>query len=104
MQIRPRVETLFPSGVFVPGVVSAEMGRTAAANIAADLSHGLPVKKTQEEINAFYVLDSGAQGLFISLGPQSWLNLQINLPGPWSHWAKVIVERYQIRQLQMGNY
>ena len=104
MRIEPKVETLFPCGVFVPGVVSAEMGRAAAANIAADYRHGSPMKKRQEEINAFYVLDSGVQGLFVSLGPQSWLNLQINLPGPWSRWAKVLAEKYRLRQLQMGNY
>ena len=104
MQVKPKVQTLFPCGVFVPGVVSAEMGRIAAANIAADLWHGQPVQKRREAINAFYVLDSGAQGLFITLGPQSWLNFQINIPGPWSHWAKVIAEKHQMWQLQTGNF
>jgi sulfide:quinone oxidoreductase len=104
MQVKPVVETLFPCGVFVPGVVSADMGRKAAANIAADLWLGQLVQKSVE-LDAFvYILDSGAQGLFISLGPQAWVNLQLNLPGPWSHWAKVIAEKYQMWQIQAGKY
>lgn len=104
MQVIPQARTLLPCGVLITGTVSAEMGRAAATNIAADLGHGDPVPGPAGELKSFYVLDSGSQGLLMSLGSQSWLNLQLNLPGPWSHWAKVITEKYQMWQLQSGRY
>ena len=104
MQIKPQVITTLPCGVLIPGTVSAEMGRGAAVNIAADLGHGQPVARFADSLKSFYVLDSGAQGLFMSLGSKSWLNVQLNIPGPWSHWAKVATERYQMWQLQSGRY
>jgi len=104
IQIEPQVTTLLPCGVLVPGTVSAEMGRMAATNMAVDLGYGKPVRKPPDALKSFYVFDSGAHGLFISLGSQSWLNVQLNVPGPWAHWAKVIAEKYQIWQLQTGRY
>jgi hypothetical protein len=80
------------------------MGRIAAANIAADLGYGEPVKKPATAMKSFYVLDSVGHGLFMSLGPQSWLNVQLNVPGPWGHWAKQMTEKYQMWQLQSGRY
>lgn len=104
VQVKPNtVSTLLPCGVFVPGTMSSEMGKIAARNLAADLGHGDHETKTPNDINAFYVLDSGGRGLFLSLGAQSWFNMQIDVPGPWSHWAKVISERYQMWQIQTGN-
>jgi sulfide:quinone oxidoreductase len=104
IQIKPDVITLLPCGVFVPGTASAEMGRIAATNIAADLGYGEPVEKSAKEMKSFYVLDSAGHGLFMSLGPQAWLNLQLNVPGPWGHWAKILTEKYQMWQLQSGRY
>jgi len=104
IQIKPEASSLLPCDVLIPGTVSAEMGRVAAANIAADLGHGSPVRKPANALKAFYVLDSGSHGLFMSLGAQPWLNVQLNVPGPWSHWAKVIVEKYQMWQIQSGRY
>lgn len=104
VQVKPVDLTLLPCGVFITGSVSAEMGRVAAANIAADLGYGPAVAKSLDALKSFFVLDSGSHGLFMSLGAQSWLNLQVNLPGPWSHWAKVMIEKYQMRQLQTGKY
>jgi sulfide:quinone oxidoreductase len=102
--VKPTTPTLLPCGVLITGAVSAEMGRVAAANIAADLGYGQPVSRPPDSIKALYVLDSGSHGLFMSLGAQPWLNLQVNLPGPWSHWAKVVTEKYQMWQLQTGKY
>ncbi len=104
VQLKPQGTTLLPCGVFVPGTVSGEMGRVAAANIAADLGFGELVKKPAGALKSFYVLDSAGHGLLMSLGSQSWLNLQLNVPGPWGHWAKLITERYQMWQLQSGRY
>jgi sulfide:quinone oxidoreductase len=104
MQVKPAVKTLLPSGVLITGTMSAEMGRQAATNLAADLGYGEAVPRSTEALKAFYVLDSGAHGLLMSLGSQSWLNMQVNLPGPWSHWAKVMTEKYQMWQLQSGKY
>jgi len=104
IQLKPQAITLLPCGVFIPGTVSAEMGRVAAANIAADLGYGEPVGKSAKEMKSFYVLDSAGHGLFMSLGPQSWLNMQLNVPGPWGHWAKVMTEKYQMWLLQSGRY
>jgi sulfide:quinone oxidoreductase len=104
IQIKPEVITLLPCGVLVPGTASAEMGRIAAANIAADLGYGEPVEKPATAMKSFYVLDSVGHGLFMSLGPQSWLNVQLNVPGPWGHWAKQMTEKYQMWQLQSGRY
>jgi sulfide:quinone oxidoreductase len=104
IQIKPEVITLLPCGVFVPGTASAEMGRIAAANIAADLGYGDPVEKPASAVKSFYVLDSVGHGLFMSLGPKSWLNVQLNVAGPWGHWAKQMTERYQMWQLQTGRY
>ncbi len=104
VQLKPQVTTLLPCGVFIPGTVSAEMGRTAVTNIAADLGYGHHIQKPASDIKSFYVLDSAEHGLFMSLGSQSWLNVQLNLPGPWGHWAKVMTEKYQMWQLQSGRY
>jgi sulfide:quinone oxidoreductase len=104
MQLKPQVTTLLPCGVFIPGTASAEMGRVAATNIAADLGYGERLEKPATAMKSFYVLDSAGHGLFMSLGPQSWLNVQLNVPGPWGHWAKVMTEKYQMWQLQSGRY
>lgn len=104
IQLKPQVTTLLPCGVLIPGTVSAEMGRVAAVNMAADLGHGQPVEKPASMMKSFYVLDSAGHGLFMSLGSSSWLNVQLNVPGPWGHWAKVITEKYQMWQLQSGRY
>jgi sulfide:quinone oxidoreductase len=104
IQLKPQVTTLLPCGVFIPGTASAEMGRVAATNMAADLGYGEPLEKPPTEMKSFYVLDSAGHGLFMSLGPQSWLNVQLNVPGPWGHWAKVMTEKYQMWQLQSGRY
>ena len=104
VQLKPQITTLLPCGVFVPGTASAEMGRVAATNIAADLGYGEPVEKSATAMKSFYVLDSAGHGLFMSLGPQSWLNVQLNVPGPWGHWAKLMTEKYQMWQLQTGRY
>lgn len=104
VQLKPQVTTLLPCGVFIPGTASAEMGRVAATNMAADLGYGDRLEKPATAMKSFYVLDSAGHGLFMSLGPQSWLNVQLNVPGPWGHWAKVITEKYQMWQLQSGWY
>jgi len=104
IQLKPQVTTLLPCGVFIPGTASAEMGRAAATNIAADLGYGELLEKPATAMKSFYVLDSAGHGLFMSLGPQSWLNVQLNVPGPWGHWAKVMTEKYQMWQLQSGRY
>ncbi|MDX1437083.1 MAG: FAD-dependent oxidoreductase [Anaerolineales bacterium] len=104
IQLQPPDKTLLPCGVLVTGKVSAEMGRAAAANLAAEFGIGQPSSKSPIDLKSFYVLDSGSQGLFMSLGSQSWLNLQVNLPGPWSHWAKLIAEDYQMWQLKSGRF
>ena len=104
IQLKPRGTTLLPCGVFIPSTASAEMGRVAAINMAADLGYGEPVEKPATAMKSFYVLDSAGHGLFMSLGPQAWLNVQLNVPGPWGHWAKVITEKYQMWQLQTGRY
>ncbi len=103
-QIKPTVQTLLPCGVLVTGTVSAEMGRGAAHNIAATLGYEKPQPRPADIFKSFYVLDTGSHGLFMSLGSQSWLNFQLNIPGPWSHWAKQITEEYQMWQLQTGRY
>lgn len=103
-QIEHESAGLLPLGQFFPGTVSAEMGRIAATNIAADFGVGTPRVRTDETLKAFYVLDSGGEGLLMSLGAQPWLNLQMRVPGPWSHWAKSMVERYQMWQVQIGKY
>lgn len=104
IQIKGRGTTLLPCGVLIPGTVSAEMGRVAAMNLAADMGYGELKKRPTAALKSFYVFDSGAHGLFMSLGSRSWLNLQLNVPGPWSHWAKIVAEKYQIWQLQSGRY
>lgn len=104
IQIKPQTSTLLPCDVLIPGTFSAEMGRLAAINIAADLGHTSPIHKPVNVLKAFYVLDSGSHGLFMSLGSQSWLTVQLNVPGPWSHWAKVMAEKYQMWQIQSGRY
>jgi sulfide:quinone oxidoreductase len=104
IQLKPKMTTLLPCGVFIPGTASAEMGRVAAINMAADLGYGEPVEKPASAMKSFYVLDSAGHGLFMSLGPQAWLNLQLNVPGPWGHWAKIMTEKYQMWQLQTGRY
>ncbi len=78
------------------------MGKLAATNLAADLGYGTHIAKPPTAIKSLYVLDSAGHGLFMSLGASPWLNVQMNIPGPWSHWAKVITEKYQMWQIQGG--
>ena len=103
-QIKPTAKTELPCGLLITGTMSAEMGRAAATNIAADLGYGQAIPKSLEVLKTFYVLDSGSYGLLMSLGSQSWQNVQLNLSGPWSHWAKLMAEKYQMWQIQQGKY
>ena len=102
VQVEPLVKNLLPCDVLITGTVSARMGRIAGRNIAAELGYGKMVAHPVKDLKSFYVLDTGGHGLFMSLGAQSWLNVQLNVPGPWSHWAKGITEKYQMWQIQTG--
>jgi hypothetical protein len=88
-------------GHIPPSTASAEM---EATNIVADPGYADTIEKPAADIKSFYVLDSAGRGLFMSLGPQSCLNVQLNVPGPCGHWTEVITEKYQMWQLQSGRY
>ena len=79
------------------------MAKTAAWNIYADI-YGLEKKSLPfSDINAYSILDAGNHGMMIigdhMLSPRG---LEMIIPGPQAHWAKVAHEKYFILSRSMG--
>lgn len=114
----PGPPTPVPCGVPKTGYMSEVMAKVAAHNIVADIedrdnnnhesvasSHldhhheELPFPK----IHGLCIMDAGKQGVIMVsdhiFAPRKF---QILIPGPWSHWAKILFENYYLWKMKHG--
>ncbi len=103
VQIKPEVATQIPTGVPKTGWMSEVMGKVAAHNIVASVQGGEPRDLPFADIKPLCIMDAGSQGMIIVLDrvfkPRRY---EIMIPGPWSHWAKLIFEKYYLTRIKHG--
>ncbi|HMK93520.1 MAG TPA: FAD/NAD(P)-binding oxidoreductase, partial [Thermoleophilia bacterium] len=102
-QVKPPEATLVPTGVPKTGWMSEVMAKVVAHNIAADITGGEPRELPFGDIRPLCIMDAGNQGMIIGLDkvfkPRK---VEVMLPGPWSHWAKLAFERYYMMKMGSG--
>ena len=95
--------TPIPCGVPKTGWMREVVAKVAAHILAADITGGEPIEKPFGEISALCIMDAGTQGVFMVsdhiFRPRK---LEILLPGPWSHWAKIAFEKYYLQKMRWG--
>lgn len=94
--VAPVGETAVPCGVPKTGYPSEQMAKTAAHNIAFDITgEGERKSLPFSMIHAYCIMDTGNMGMMIlgdhMLGAR---HLEFIIPGPQAHWAKVAFEKY----------
>jgi sulfide:quinone oxidoreductase len=103
VQIKPQIPTPVPTGVPKTGWMSEVMGKTAAHNVVAAIRGGEPREVPFGDIKPLCIMDAGSQGMIIVLDrvfkPRRY---EIMIPGPWSHWAKLIFEKYYLLRIKHG--
>ena len=103
--VKPPAPTPVPTGVPKTGYMSEVMAKVAAQNIAADIKGDKSLHKELPfpEIQGMCILDAGNQGVVMLsdhiLEPRQH---EILVPGPWSHWAKVLFEKYYLWKMKAG--
>jgi len=95
------------AGCAVPktGYISEVMARYAAMNIAASIQGKPLTPKPATELDAKCVMDAGNQGIIMltdRIYRPGQRKLQVLVPGPWAHWAKVAFEKYSLWKLRTG--
>ena len=79
------------------------MAKVAAHNIAAEITGGQPKELPFPHISALCVMDAGQQGVIMLsdhvFRPRKY---EILIPGPWSHWAKLVFEKYYLWKMRSG--
>ncbi len=100
---KPPEATPVPSGVPKTGYMSEVMAKVAAHNIAAEITGGRPKEKPFAKIPALCIMDAGKQGVIL-LSDRIFRPRRIELliPGPWSHWAKIAFEKYYMWKMRTG--
>ena len=103
VDVEPPEETEVKYNIPRTSYPSEMMAKTAAWNIYADI-FGLEKRSLSfSDINAYSILDIGNQGLMIigdhMLSPSG---LEMIIPGPQAHWAKVAHEKYYMLSRRMG--
>lgn len=102
--VKPPGVTPVPCGVPKTGYMSEVMAKVAAHNIIYEITG----EKKREElpfpnIRGMCIMDAGKQGVVMMsdhiFAPRKY---QILIPGPWSHWAKIIFEKYYMWKLKKG--
>lgn len=98
--------TAIPTGVPKTGYMSELMAGVAAHNIAAAITGGAPEDLPFADLHALCILDAGRQGMIMAtdriFAPRQ---REILLSGPWSHWSKVLFEKYYLKRMRTGrNY
>jgi sulfide:quinone oxidoreductase len=102
--VKPPGPTPVPCGVPKTGYMSEVMAKVAAHNII----YNIIGEKRREElpfrnIHGLCIMDAGKQGVVMVsdhiFAPRKY---QILIPGPWSHWAKIIFEKYFMWKLKKG--
>ncbi len=101
--VSPPAPTPVPCGVPKTGYMSEVMARIAAYNIAAEITGKPPKELPFPDINALCIMDAGRQGVIMISNrlfpPRKY---EIIIPGPWSHWAKVLFEKYYLWKMRTG--
>ncbi|MBF0381677.1 MAG: FAD-dependent oxidoreductase [Magnetococcales bacterium] len=101
--VSPPAPTPIPCGVPKTAHMSEQMAAVAAHNIATDILGGEPKEVPFPETAAVCVMDAGNQGvLMITDRIFAPRKLQILIPGPWSHWLKIFLEKYLMWKLRTG--
>jgi sulfide:quinone oxidoreductase len=104
--VKPPYPTPVPCGVPKTGYMSEVMAKVAAHNIVSSIRgkaesdlKDLPFGK----INGLCILDAGKQGVIMIsdhiFAPRKY---QMLIPGPWSHWAKILFEKYYLWKMRKG--
>ena len=98
--------TPIPTGVPKTGYMSELMAGVAAHNIAAAITGSDPEELPFADLHALCILDAGRQGMIMAtdriFAPRQH---EVLLSGPWSHWSKVLFEKYYLRRMRSGrNY
>ncbi|MEL6150692.1 MAG: FAD-dependent oxidoreductase [Chloroflexota bacterium] len=101
VQVDPPEETEVACGVPKTGFPSEEMAKVVANNIAADIEGGKYKELAYGDIPALCVMDAGNMGMMI-LGDKMLpnRNIQMIIPGPQAHWAKLAFEKYFMNMLE----
>jgi sulfide:quinone oxidoreductase len=101
--VKPPEPTPIPTGVPKTGYMSELMGKVAAHNIAAAITGDEPRELPFAELHALCILDAGRQGMIMAtdriFAPREH---ELLLSGPWSHWGKLLFEKYYLRRLKTG--
>jgi sulfide:quinone oxidoreductase len=105
VHVPPAGETEVPCGVPKTGYPSEVMAKTAAHNIAAEIT-GEGERKTMPfaMIHAYCIMDTGGMGMMIlgdhMLGAR---HMEFIIPGPQAHWAKLAFEKYFLATRKRGH-
>ena len=101
--VKPPEATPVPTGVPKTGYMSELMGKVAAHNIVAAIRGTEPKEVPFAELHALCILDAGRQGMIMATDhifkPRKH---EMVVSGPWSHWGKVLFEKYYLRRMKSG--
>jgi len=101
--VKPPAPTPVPCGVPKTGYMSEVMAKVAAHNIVAEITRKPPKELPFPDIRALCIMDAGKQGVILISNrifpPRKY---EILIPGPWSHWAKIMFEKYYLWKMQTG--
>jgi sulfide:quinone oxidoreductase len=116
--VKPPQPTPVPCGVPKTGYMSEVMAKVAAHNIVADIesraNNHKPASSSADhhhhheelpfpQIHGLCIMDAGKQGVIMIsdriFAPRKY---QILIPGPWSHWAKILFEKYYLWKMKHG--
>lgn len=95
------------AGCSVPktGYISEVMAKVAARNIVASLRGQPLTPKPTTELDAKCIMDAGNQGIIMftdRIYKPSGRKIELLIPGPWGHWAKVWFEKYFLWKMRTG--
>jgi sulfide:quinone oxidoreductase len=101
--VSPPGPTPVPCGVPKTGYMSEVMAKVAAHNIAVKFTGGEPKELPFPDIRALCIMDAGKQGVIMVsnriFAPRKY---ELLIPGPWSHWAKILFEKYYMWKMRTG--
>ncbi len=101
--VSPPAPTPVPCGVPKTAHMSEQMAAVAAHNIAAEILGGPPKEVPFPKTSAVCVMDAGNQAvLMVTDSIFAPRKIQLLVPGPWSHWLKIFLEKYLIWKLRTG--
>jgi sulfide:quinone oxidoreductase len=101
--VSPPGPTPVPCGVPKTGYMSEVMAKVVAHNIAAKFTGGEQKELPFPDIRALCIMDAGNQGVIMVsnriFAPRKY---ELLIPGPWSHWVKILFEKYYLWKMRTG--